>query len=160
MRPPVDAFVALGSNLANPPAQLRRATIALGRLPDTRFVAGSRWYRTAPVGDADQPQYLNAVVHLRTALAPYTLLGALLLIESAQGRIRGPERWGPRTLDLDLVLYGDIVLDDPRLTLPHPRLHERRFVLEPLAELAPDLEIPGRGRVLRVLMDLNPATTG
>jgi len=150
-----EAFVALGSNLADPPRQLERAREALGRLPGTRLVAASRSLRTAPVGPPGQPHYCNAVVRLRTRLAPFALLGALLEIETAQGRVRGAQPWGPRTLDLDLLLYGNLVLDDPRLTLPHPRLHARRFVLEPLAELAPELEVPGRGRVCDLLRRLD-----
>ncbi len=153
----VDAYVALGSNLADPQAQLRQATAALSRLPDTALAATSRWYRTAPLGPPGQPDYLNAVVHLRTGLSPYALLAALLLIETAQGRVRGPQRWGPRSLDLDLLLYGDRVLHDPELTLPHPRLHERRFVLEPLAEIAPAVIVQGRGRVRDLLQALGEA---
>jgi 2-amino-4-hydroxy-6-hydroxymethyldihydropteridine diphosphokinase len=157
---PVDAFVALGSNLAAPERQLQRAVAALASVPATRLVAVSRNYRTAPVGPPGQPDYLNAVAHLRTRLAPHALLGALLQIETLQGRTRGPQRWGPRTLDLDLLLYGSVVLDDPRLTLPHPRLHRRRFVLEPLAELAPGRVVPGLGPVRELLERLGQRGAG
>ncbi len=140
------AYVALGANLDDPAATVRAAFAALANLPDSRIVHCSSLYRTAPVGLADQPEFINAVAELETALAPEALLDALLEIEQRFGRIR-TERNGPRTLDLDLLLYDDQCVDLPRLTLPHPRLHLRAFVLQPLAEIAPDLEIPGRGTV-------------
>lgn len=140
------AYVALGANLDDPAATVRAAFAALANLPDSRIVHCSSLYRTAPVGLADQPEFINAVAELETALAPEALLDALLEIEQRFGRIRA-ERNGPRTLDLDLLLYDDQCVDLPRLTLPHPRLHLRAFVLQPLAEIAPDLEIPGRGTV-------------
>ena len=143
----VRAYVGLGSNLEDPPSQVRRAFQALAALPACRCVARSPWYRTAPVGGpSGQPDYLNAVAALDTALDPDALLAALQEIESAQGRMRNV-RWGPRTLDLDLLLYGTLIRDDPRLTLPHPRLHERAFVLYPLYDIAPTLLHPGRGRL-------------
>ena len=140
------AYVALGANLDDPATTVRAAFAALANLPDSHIVHCSSLYRTAPVGIADQPEFINAVAELETSLAPEALLDALLEIEQRFGRIRA-ERNGPRTLDLDLLLYNDQYLDLPRLTLPHPRLHLRAFVLQPLAEIAPDLKIPGRGTV-------------
>ncbi len=140
------AFVALGANLGDPAATLRAAFGALANLPESRLVHCSSLYRTAPVGILDQPEFVNAVAQLATTLAPEALLDGLLEIEQRFGRIRA-EKNGPRTLDLDLLLYNDQFLDLPRLTLPHPRLHLRAFVLQPLAEIAPDLVIPGRGSI-------------
>lgn len=137
--------VALGSNLAGPAAQVRMAFVALAAVPETRLVARSRLYRTPPVGPP-QPDYVNAAAILETRLGVETLFDALLAIERAQGRTR-VERWGPRTLDLDLLVYGDAVIDTPGLTVPHPQLAVRPFVLVPLAEIAPGLEVPGLGRV-------------
>ncbi len=137
--PAEDAYVGLGSNLGDSSATLMAAFDALGRLPGTRLVARSSFYRTAPVAAAG-PDFLNAVAHLRTTLAPLALLSALQRIENAHGRSR-PAPNAPRTLDLDLLLYGDHRIDGPALTLPHPRLHQRAFVLLPLAELAPQLTI-------------------
>ncbi len=137
------AFVGLGSNLADPHAQLRRAVQALADLAGSRLCAVSGVYRSAAIGPGRQPDYLNAAARLETALAPLALLDALQAIEAHQGRVR-EVRWGPRTLDLDLLLYGDLELDHPRLRLPHPRLAERDFVLLPLAELAePEMLLPG-----------------
>jgi len=138
------AYVALGANLGNPTAAVLAAFAALANLPESRVARCSSLYRTAPVGILSQPDFINAVAVLETTLAPEALLDALLDIEARFGRIRR-ERNGPRTLDLDLLLYDDIELDLPRLTLPHPRLHLRAFVLLPLAEVAPDLAIPRRG---------------
>ncbi|MCB1842190.1 MAG: 2-amino-4-hydroxy-6-hydroxymethyldihydropteridine diphosphokinase [Halioglobus sp.] len=129
------AYIALGSNLQSPIAQLRRAVAALAGLAQSRVTRVSGVYRSAPVGPPGQPDYLNAAVCLQTRLAPHALLDALQDIETRQGRVR-TQRWGPRTLDLDLLLYGDITLDDERLTLPHPRMHERDFVLLPLQEIS------------------------
>ena len=140
------AYVALGANLGDARATVRAAFAALDALADCRLQAASSLYRTAPVGLLDQPDFINAVAALDTTLAPETLLDALLGLEAHFGRIRG-ERNGPRTLDLDLLLYADQVIDTPRLTLPHPRLHLRAFVLQPLAEIAPNLRLPGRGSV-------------
>jgi 2-amino-4-hydroxy-6-hydroxymethyldihydropteridine diphosphokinase len=138
------AYVALGANLGDPKATVLAAFAALANLPESRVARCSSLYRTAPVGILSQPDFVNAVALLETTLAPEALLDALLDIEARFGRIRR-ERNGPRTLDLDLLLYDDIELDLPRLTLPHPRLHLRAFVLLPLAEVAPDLAIPRRG---------------
>jgi len=140
------AYIALGANLGDPAATVNAAFAALDQLPESRLLAKSALYRTAPVGIADQPEFVNAAALIDTTLAPEALLDALLGIEQAFGRVRA-ERNGPRTLDLDLLLYDDLTLATPRLTLPHPRLHLRAFVLQPLADLAPDLAIPGRGRL-------------
>lgn len=140
------AYVALGANLGDPAATVLAAFAALANLPESRVTHGSSLYRTAPVGLTDQPEFVNAVAELETTLAPEALLEALFDIEERFGRIRA-EKNGPRTLDLDLLLYNDQFIDLPSLTLPHPRLHLRAFVLQPLAEIAPQLAIPGRGTV-------------
>ena len=140
------AYVALGANIGDPTATVLAAFAALANLADSRVVHTSSLYRTAPVGLINQPDFINAVAMLETGLAPEELLDALLDLEARFGRVRR-DRNGPRTLDLDLLLYNDIELDLPRLTLPHPRLHLRAFVLCPLAEIAPALAIPGRGSV-------------
>ena len=140
------AYVALGANLGDPAATVLAAFAALANLPESRVSHGSSLYRTAPVGLTDQPEFVNAVAELETTLAPEALLEALFDIEQRFGRIRA-EKNGPRTLDLDLLLYNAQFVDLPRLTLPHPRLHLRAFVLQPLAEIAPRLAIPGRGTV-------------
>jgi 2-amino-4-hydroxy-6-hydroxymethyldihydropteridine diphosphokinase len=150
----VTAYIALGSNLDDPAGQVSDAFAALAALPDSRLTARSSLYRTAPVGYADQPDFINAVAALDTALAPRALLDALLEIELSRGRARKFAN-APRTLDLDLLLYGDTQLDTPGLTLPHPRMHERAFVLVPLAEIAPDCVIPGRGTVGNLLHALD-----
>ena len=140
------AYIALGANLGDPAATVRAAFAALAGLPDSRLVRTSSLYRTAPVGITEQPEFVNAAAELATGLEPEALLDALLAVEQVFGRVRA-ERNGPRTLDLDLLLYDDRQLDLPRLTLPHPRLHLRAFVLQPLAEIAPELQLPGRGSV-------------
>lgn len=152
------AFIALGSNLDDPPAQVLRGFDALSRVPDSRLLAQSPLYRSAPWGVIDQPEFVNAVAELETVLAPRELLDALLGIERAAGRDRSGARWGPRVLDLDLLLYGDMECDEPGLSLPHPRLHERVFVLLPLNDLTPDLEVPGRGRVSELLAQADAAS--
>lgn len=139
------AYVGLGANLGDARLTLQAALDALAVLPDTRLVAVSSLYRSAPI-DSSGPDYLNAVAALDTALEPHALLSALQAIEQVHGRER-PYRNAPRTLDLDLLLHGDTCLDTPTLTLPHPRLHQRAFVLLPLAEIAPALALPGRGAV-------------
>jgi 2-amino-4-hydroxy-6-hydroxymethyldihydropteridine diphosphokinase len=141
----VIAYIGLGSNLVQPELQVRRALEALAELPETVLTAHSSLYRSEPLGPAGQPDYINAVAALKTDLSPLDLLSALQTIEARQGRVREGERWGPRPLDLDILLYGEQVSDDPRLTLPHPGLYERNFVLYPLAEIAPGLSIPGKG---------------
>ncbi|MDR2874880.1 MAG: 2-amino-4-hydroxy-6-hydroxymethyldihydropteridine diphosphokinase [Methylobacillus sp.] len=151
------AYIALGSNLHNPEQQVRRAFAELGDLPQTKLVAQSSLYRTAPVGYADQPDFVNAVAALDTELEPSALLAALLALETAHGRARSFPN-APRSLDLDVLMYDDLILQTAQLTLPHPRLHERGFVLFPLTEIAPDLEIPGHGAahvLLKKLPDQN-----
>jgi 2-amino-4-hydroxy-6-hydroxymethyldihydropteridine diphosphokinase len=138
------AFIALGSNLADPAAQVRRAFDALAGMRDSRLVAHSSLYRTAPVGYAEQPDFINAVALIETRLPAAELLHALLDIEHQFGRVR-EFRNAPRILDLDLLLYDDLIHHEHGLTVPHPRMHERGFVLAPLVEVAPDIVIPGRG---------------
>lgn len=146
------AYVGLGSNLADPGHQVRRALEALDRLPETRLMAASALYATAPVGPQDQPDYVNAAARLETRLSPPDLLAALLSIEARQGRRRDGTRWGPRILDLDLLLHGARVLDLPGLRLPHPEMGRRAFVLVPLADVAPPgLPIPGQGTLEQLL---------
>jgi len=144
------AYVGLGSNLQAPAEQVRAGLKELGALPDTRLGPVSALYRSPPMGPPDQPDYINAVAALDTTLAPLNLLEHLQAIEAAHGRVRG-RHWGPRTLDLDLLLYGDLELREDRLTVPHPGMHERAFVLYPLAEIAPQLRIPGRGALQDLL---------
>lgn len=144
--PAVRAYVALGANLGDPVAMLRAAFVALAELPDTRLIAHSALYRTAPVGVTGQPDYVNAVAALDTTLPAEALLEKLLAIEAGQGRTRDYHQ-APRTLDLDVLLYGADVIDTDRLTVPHPRMHQRAFVLVPLAEIAPQALIPGHGTV-------------
>ncbi|PWT72537.1 MAG: 2-amino-4-hydroxy-6-hydroxymethyldihydropteridine diphosphokinase [Proteobacteria bacterium] len=146
------AYIGLGSNLHDPVNQLMRAFGELNRLPGTRLLRRSSLYRTAPVGKADQPDFVNAVAQLETELAAPALLQALLSLENAHQRVRG-EINGPRTLDLDLLLFGNEVIRTPNLQVPHPRMHERAFVLRPLAELDPAAQIPGHG----VVSDLVPS---
>jgi 2-amino-4-hydroxy-6-hydroxymethyldihydropteridine diphosphokinase len=156
----VIAYVGLGSNLGDSVVTLRSALEALGALPGTRLERASRLYRTAAWGVTDQPDFINAVAMLRTTRPPRQLLSDLLDIERHAGRNRradGSDRWGPRTLDLDLLLYGDAVIDEPGLHVPHPRLHERAFVLVPLAEIAPDLSIPHVGTAGQALAKMAPA---
>ncbi|MBC7804376.1 MAG: 2-amino-4-hydroxy-6-hydroxymethyldihydropteridine diphosphokinase [Candidatus Parcubacteria bacterium] len=140
------AFVGLGANLGDPQRTVSEAILELGRLPGSALSARSSLYRSAPVGYTGQPDFINAVVAIETVLAAEPLLDRLQQIENHHDRQRS-FRGAPRTLDLDLLLYGDARLDTPRLTVPHPRLHERAFVLRPLAEIAPQAEIPGHGRV-------------
>lgn len=140
--PPVNAYVALGSNLGDRRAHLDAALDALATLPHTQLDAVSSVYETAPVGPAGQQDYLNAVARLATSLAPVELLDALLAIEQSRGRVR-TERWGPRTLDLDLLLHDETTIREPRLTLPHPAMLGRAFVLVPLNDLAPGLILSG-----------------
>jgi len=143
-------YLSLGSNQGNSRRLLEEAVRALGDLPQTRVIARSGLYRTAPVGYVDQPDFLNQVIALRTTLTPHDLLDATQDLERAAGRERSL-RWGPRTLDVDLLWYDGMRLDDERLQLPHPRLEHRRFVLEPLAELAPGLVLAGGGTVAAAL---------
>jgi 2-amino-4-hydroxy-6-hydroxymethyldihydropteridine diphosphokinase len=139
------AYVGLGANLGDRERTLRAAVDALPAEEGIEFVSVSTLRETEPVGVGEQPRFLNGVVELETTLTARELLDRLLAVEQRFGRVRIPGEHGPRTLDLDLLLYGDEVIDEQGLTVPHPRLHERRFVLEPLAELAPGLVVPGRG---------------
>ena len=140
------AYVALGANLADPVAQVRAAFEALRSVPETRLAKASSLYRTAPVGIHGQPDFINAVALLETDLDADLLLDQLFAIEAAFGRRRDFHH-APRTLDLDLLLFDNVIIDTPRLRVPHPRMHLRAFVMQPLAEIAPDCRIPGRGRV-------------
>lgn len=140
------AFIGLGSNLGDRAAEIEGACAEIAALPSTTLLDRSSLFASAPLG-APGGEYLNAVVHVRTELAPLDLLHALQAIEARHGRLR-PFAGAPRTLDLDLLLHGDLVLASDELTLPHPRLHERAFVLAPLAEIAPQLVVRGRGRVV------------
>lgn len=145
-------YIAIGSNLASPLEQVNAAVQAIGEIPDSRIVAVSSFYRTPPLGPQDQPDYLNAAVALDTALAPEALLDHTQRIELQQGRVRKAERWGPRTLDLDIMLFGDEVINSPRLTVPHYDMKNRGFMLWPLFEIAPDLHFPD-GPALRAVLD-------
>jgi 2-amino-4-hydroxy-6-hydroxymethyldihydropteridine diphosphokinase len=144
------AFVGLGANIGEPRQQLQTALDELNGLPETRITARSSLYRSAPMGYTDQPEFLNAVARIDTGLAPEALLDRLQEIEARHGRER-PFPGAPRTLDLDLLLFGSQSIDSSRLTVPHPRMHERAFVLEPLTEIAPDIAIPGRGTARELL---------
>ncbi|HWQ39645.1 MAG TPA: 2-amino-4-hydroxy-6-hydroxymethyldihydropteridine diphosphokinase [Burkholderiales bacterium] len=140
----VVAFIGIGANLDDPIGKVRIALNEIDRLPATRVVRRSSLYRTAPVGYNDQPEFINAVAEVLTELEPRQLLDMLLAIEARHGRVRGA-RNAPRTLDLDVLLFGDRILTEPELSVPHPRMHERAFVLVPLAEIAPHASIPGHG---------------
>lgn len=147
----VDAYVGLGSNLFAPRDQVERALLALHRIAQSRVVARSQLYATSPWGGIAQPDFVNAVARLNTELEPGALMHSLLAIEHDFGRRRDAVRFGPRVLDLDLLLYADQRIDEPDLQVPHPRLHERAFVLVPLAEIAPDLVVPGQGKLSDLL---------
>jgi 2-amino-4-hydroxy-6-hydroxymethyldihydropteridine diphosphokinase len=147
------AFVGIGSNLGDRETNLRRAIELLSAEVGIEVVAVSRIRETEPVGPVEQGPFLNGAVQVETSLEPRQLLERLLSVEEKLGRVR-EERWGPRTIDLDLLLYGTETIDEPGLTVPHPRLHQRRFALEPLADLDPALEIPGAGSVSTLLAKL------
>ncbi len=148
-------YIGLGSNLTEPLQQLRGALAALAQLPQSTLAQASSFYSSDPLGPADQPRYVNAVAALDTTLEPLQLLDALQAIELNQGRERKDERWGPRTLDLDILLFGNHLLNEPRLQVPHYHMHARPFVLYPLAELAPDLRLAD-GRLLSDLLQACP----
>lgn len=159
MNAPVIAFVGLGGNVGAAVTTLRAAIGDLSALPDTQLLRASQLYRTPAWGMENQPDFVNAVAMLETQLAPQALLEHLLAIERIHGRSRDADlRWGPRTLDLDLLLYGDAVIDEPGLHVPHPQLHKRAFALQPLVEIAPETAIPGIGRASDALAAM--ATTG
>ncbi len=143
-------YIGLGSNLSAPITQVKTAITALKKLRQSEFVCASSLYRSAPMSSGDtteQPDYINAVVCIDSLLKPDELLDALQQIEASQGRVRTDKRWGPRTLDLDILLIADQIITSPRLEVPHKGLHERSFVLYPLQEIAPDLVVPGRGHI-------------
>ena len=148
------AYVALGSNLEQPAEQIRAALAALAALAGTRVLVHSSLYLTTPVGYLDQPDFINAVALLETSLSPHALLDALMQIEAGFGRERS-FRNAPRVLDLDILWYQDTVLDDPQLLLPHPRMHQRAFVMVPLAEIAPDLPVGEYGRAAAIAAALD-----
>ncbi|MGO1617062.1 MAG: 2-amino-4-hydroxy-6-hydroxymethyldihydropteridine diphosphokinase [Oceanisphaera sp.] len=148
-------FIGLGANLQQPLVQISAAQHALAELAKAGTLQHSPLYQSQPMGPADQPLYTNGVSVFDTALSPLALLDALQAIEQAQGRVRKDERWGPRTLDLDILLYGDLIMDEPRLTVPHYGMKQREFVLYPLADLAPDLILPC-GSVLAELIQACP----
>ena len=150
------AFIGIGANLDRPVEHVCRAIEDLGETPHSRILGYSGIYRSAPMGPPDQPDYVNAVAKLQTRLGPDELLSFLQGIERQHGRVRTPERWGPRPLDLDLLLYGRSVVDTPALTVPHPGMHQRPFVLYPLLELEPGLSVPGHG-TLASLVERCPA---
>ena len=153
----VPAYVALGSNLDGPREQVEQAMAALAGLPDTRLVLRSSLYRTRPFGPVEQPDFINAAAGLLTRLEPAALLAQLKALESQLGRERPVVRWGPRRIDLDLLVHGGARIAEPNLEVPHPGIPERAFVLVPLAEFAPDLEVPGRGRVRDLLARVDSA---
>jgi 2-amino-4-hydroxy-6-hydroxymethyldihydropteridine diphosphokinase len=150
------AYIGLGSNLQDPAAQVLRAYAALERLPATRVVSRSPLYRSKPFGPVPQPDFINAVAGVLTQLDSVALLGELLALERAFGRPAERERWGPRIIDLDLLVHGRERRQEPGLTLPHPGIVERNFVLYPLGDLAPDLDVPGLGRVAELKGRLAP----
>ncbi|QYJ78280.1 2-amino-4-hydroxy-6-hydroxymethyldihydropteridine diphosphokinase [Shewanella acanthi] len=145
-------FVALGANLEDPKAQLDNAVTALSALAEQDSLKVSPYYCSTPMGDVVQPDYINAVASFNTKLRPLALLDALQQIENTQGRVR-KERWGPRTLDLDLLLYGDEIIDEPRLKVPHYGMKERSFVLVPLSAIAPDLVLPCKTTLRSLISD-------
>lgn len=144
------AYIGLGANLGDPSSQIRAALAALANITATRLADRSSFYRSAPIGNIEQPDYINAVARIQTELPPRALLDALLAIESRLGRTRSHAN-APRTLDLDLLLYDQTVIGEPGLSVPHPRMHSRAFVLAPLAEIAPEIEIPGKGPIMPLL---------
>ena len=145
------AYIGLGSNLGDPVSQVRSAFEALGGLRDSGFAVCSSLYRSSPMGPSDQPDFVNAVVAVLTRLGPHDLMRELQRIEDAHGRRRDTRHWGPRTLDLDLLVLGSLVVDEPDLHIPHPGIAERNFVLLPFAEIAPSVVVPGHGSVRRLL---------
>jgi 2-amino-4-hydroxy-6-hydroxymethyldihydropteridine diphosphokinase len=154
----VRAFVGLGSNLGDPVNQVRIALDELSQLSATHLIRQSGFYRTPPWGNTEQPDFVNAVAEIETGLTPRQLLDSLLRIESRAGRVREGLRWGPRLIDLDLLLYGDERIDESSLHVPHPHMHERAFVMVPLAELAPSLQLPGIGMLADLAASLDTSS--
>jgi 2-amino-4-hydroxy-6-hydroxymethyldihydropteridine diphosphokinase len=152
----IPAYVGLGANLDDPREQVERALARLAQLRDTKLIARSRLYRTRPMGPQDQPDFVNAAAGLLTRLEVRELLSQMQGIEKALGRQPPPVHWGPRAIDLDLLLYDALVLSEPGLVLPHPGVHQRSFVLYPLSDFAPDLDIPGHGRVAHLKRRVAP----
>jgi len=148
------AYVGIGSNLQGPARQVEVAGELLNDIPDTRLVTVSSLYRSGAFGGIEQPDFVNAVAAVLTILSPADLLDELQAIENSQGRERGEARWGPRVIDLDLLAYAEQTIDEPELTIPHPGIGERNFVLLPLGEIAPDLLIPGLGRVAGIPVNM------
>ncbi len=140
-------FIGLGANLSDPVEQLRLALEAIKLIPSTELIQCSSFYQTEPMGPKDQDDYINAVAEVRSGLSPLELLDNIQTIENKQGRVRKKERWGPRTLDLDILLFGDTLLNSPRLTIPHYGIKHRSFVLIPLAEIAPNIQLPIHGDI-------------
>jgi 2-amino-4-hydroxy-6-hydroxymethyldihydropteridine diphosphokinase len=149
------AYIGIGSNLDSPVQHVQSAIGALGLLPDCFLAARSGLYRSAPLGPVNQPNFINAVAAIMTTLDAHDLLASLQDIENEHGRVRGSEHWGPRTLDLDLLVYGKLIQDEPQLILPHPGIRERNFVLLPFAEIAPDVVIPGLESVAMLASKVN-----
>ena len=151
----ITAYIAVGSNLADPVNQAQQAIEALKALPDSEFIKASALYSSTPMGPQNQPDYINAVVAIHTRLTPIALLNCTQTIEQEQGRVRKDERWGPRTLDLDIILYGNEVINSERLIVPHYGMKEREFVLYPLAEIAPSLQLPDGTEVSELLKQVD-----
>ena len=151
----IRAYIAIGSNLGDPVTQAKKAIAALKEVPEIQVVAESSLYSSTPMGPQDQPDYINAVVAIDTTLHPLELLDRTQAIELEHGRVRKAERWGPRTLDLDIILYGDLVHNCERLTVPHYGMKVREFVLYPLAEIAPDLILPDQTALQTLLRQVD-----
>jgi 2-amino-4-hydroxy-6-hydroxymethyldihydropteridine diphosphokinase len=151
MKKSVTAYIGLGSNLAHPAEQIKSARKAITQVPGVHALEFSSLYQSAPMGPQDQPDYVNAVMCIATDLPPIELLRCLQNIENDQGRVRKDQRWGARTLDLDMLLYEDLLIDLPDLIVPHPGMSDRAFVLYPLAEIAPQLIVPGKGAIANLL---------
>jgi 2-amino-4-hydroxy-6-hydroxymethyldihydropteridine diphosphokinase len=147
----VSVYIGLGSNLANPAEQIKSARNAITQIAEVQELAFSSLYHSAPMGPQDQPDYVNAVMCIATGLPPIDLLRCMQRIENEHGRVRKAERWGARTLDLDMLVYGDRIVELPDLIVPHPGLAERAFVLYPLSEIAPQLIVPGKGNIADLL---------
>lgn len=150
----IDAYIGLGSNLDSPEIQIQKAVAAVDQIPDTRIVGLSSLYLSSPVGPQDQPDYINAVAHIVTGLPADALLLQLQSIENRQGRTR-EVHWGPRIIDLDLLLYGSQIINEKNLIVPHPEMSNRAFVLYPLNEIAPDIQIPGTGPIELLLQNID-----